>query len=443
MIAPVKKKIPAAKIIVLHAAPVEKDDAFPPPDAEWNPLRSISVQDFLEREIPDAEAAEIKIIEWRPAMTLYGGYYLALVEETAAFIKRADANARTLKAFGCRWFRNFFKNLDLIRKIFCPPPLSLPALVAGAGPGLEEVIPLVQEEYRRGSLFVLAVSSAAAAMEAAAMVPQMVIATDGGGWARFHLYECFRGNYLSETKEVPSFCLAAALTAALPSQCETLPVLPISDGSLWQVLVLKKLGIPFIVLPQRGTVSAAALDLAFALTKGEVFIAGVDLDNRDIRSHVRPYSFDRFHEEGASRINPVYSQTYKRSSLIKDGGSHGIYASWFAKQLEAYPKRLHSLGKNNPLFGSLETSVLNLSGLPETAGKPAPLRASRNISIPPGERPSHRALTFLRDSLENPEYSGKLAEELISLLLPGRKKPSPGELEEALVSSACRGGRNG
>jgi hypothetical protein len=62
------------------------------------------------------------------------------------------------------------------------------------------------------------------------------------------------------------------------------------------------------------------------LTKDEVFIAGIDLENRDIRSHARPYTLDRLMEGKASRTNPVYSQVYKRASLLKQGGSYGIYA---------------------------------------------------------------------------------------------------------------------
>ena len=349
MIAPLRKKVPGARIIALHAdAHPAADKAIPAvqrPDSRWHPGLGMTVQDFLEMEIPDSAAAEIRLLEWRPALALYGSAYLALVEESAEFIKRSDANARTFNAFGKRWLRNFFNNLEKIKNIVRPAPLSLPILVTGAGPSLEDAIPLIRE--RQGSLFVLAASSSAMSLKAAGIVPDMVISTDGGLWALFHLVECVRGNPIS-------YPFAASLTAALPSQCAALPVLPISDGSLWQTLILKGLNIPFIALPQRGTVSASALDLAFALTSGDIFIAGLDLENSGIRSHVRPYSFERFLEDASNRLNPVYSQTFKRSSLLKDGGSYAIYASWFEKQLAAYPKRLYPLGKNNNVFSAIE-----------------------------------------------------------------------------------------
>ena len=199
MVAPLRKRVPGAKIVALHAGKQGSLDSqcFPlytpePPDSQWYPETGRPVQDFLEGEIPDCQAEEIRILEWRPALAVYGGSYLALVEETAEFVKRADANAKTTMSFGRRWVRNFFKNLEIIRKVLCPAPLSLPLLVTGAGPGLEEAIPLVREAAGQGSLFILAVSSSVAALQAEGITPNMVICTDGGIWAAFHLFESCR-----------------------------------------------------------------------------------------------------------------------------------------------------------------------------------------------------------------------------------------------------------
>jgi len=444
MALPLKKKVPGAKTIALHVER-HKEARHEFVDTEWFPETGIAIQDYLEREIPDSEAAEIQILEWRPALIAYGQAYLNLVEETVNFIKRIDANTRTVKIFGPRWFRNFFKNLGFIDKIFLPAPISCPLLVTGAGPGLETAIPVIRKE--RAKLFILAASSSAAALKAGNLIPDMVIGTDGSHWAKYHLYGLFRDS--------GSFAhpLALALTAALPSQAKDSPVLPISDGSLWQTLILRGLEIPFMVLPQRGTVSATALDLAFTLTKGEVFLAGMDLGNRDIRSHARPYSFDSFIEEKAGRFAPVYSQTYRRSSLLKDGGSYGIYASWFERQLGSYPKRLHSLGENNPVFNSIETQSPSFATdkeeiLPRTTRTSQTSEDRMKLRIQSfsdneiGGR-ARRALAILERSLGNPDFSSKLEGELKTLLF-GSADVSGKELINAIYSLAGfnRGGMN-
>ncbi|MDR1566509.1 MAG: DUF115 domain-containing protein, partial [Treponema sp.] len=211
LIPPLRKKNNTARIIALYAEDSGKEiPAADCPDSFWSPGSGVSLQDFLESEIPDTGAGDIKIIEWRPSLGVYGERYLRLLSETAEFIKRSDANTRTVRQFGRRWFRNFFRNLALLSAALCPVSLKSPLAVTGAGPGLEETIPFIKEEQRRRGLLVLAVSSSTGALLARGVEPDMVIATDGGGWALLHLYECLR---YKKTKNI----FALSLTAALPS----------------------------------------------------------------------------------------------------------------------------------------------------------------------------------------------------------------------------------
>jgi hypothetical protein len=434
----IKKRFPGAEIIALHAGELPPRYPETPPDAAWHQGAGITVQDFLENEIPDTEAAEIRLLEWRPALAAFGGAYRGLVEQAAEFIRRSDANARTIKAFGRKWFRNVFKNMEIINRALRPVPFSAPVIVTGAGPGLEDALMAVRGAGQ--SLpFILAASSSAAALEARGLFPDMVIATDGGNWARLHLYECFRGKRLS-CDAAPSLPLAAALAAALPSQCEALPILPIADGSRWQALILNELGIPFISLPQRGTVGASALDVALALTSGEIFIAGMDLANRDIQTHARPYSFDYLMEEKAGRFTPLYSQTFGRSSLLKAGGSYAVYAGWFEKQLSSYPGRLFSLGRNNPVFNSLKTT----SFLPASAMNMRRASFYKTVTVNKGACSAERAIAVLEKALKENARS-EIYKELAALLFPGNPVPSWDELTGAVreLSGAYRGGRNG
>ncbi|WP_169312626.1 6-hydroxymethylpterin diphosphokinase MptE-like protein [Leadbettera azotonutricia] len=410
--------------MALHAANPAQFGNYPKenrPDASWLPESQLSLQEFLESEIPDLEGAEIKVIEWRPSLSLYGESYVQLLSEAAKFIKRIDANARTVKAFGLKWFKNFFRNINIIGQAVFPVTLDFPIVMTGAGPGLEDTIPLIREN--RSALFVLAVSSSVASLKAAGIKPDLVLGTDGGNWALLHFHECFRG-------EASNQAIAASLSAALPSQCGESPVLTISDSSLWQDLVLKGLGIPYISLAQRGTVTATALDLAFYLTRGTVFFTGVDLSNKDIRTHARPYSFDMLWEEKSCRLNPFYSQIFSRSEDIKTGGSHSIYASWFKTQLEAYPKRLYSLGPNNPVFENLAVSSLG-KALEAKGNSLSPIK-TKTLSFP--ENPAKTGAKILKSALINPLYTARLIEELCPLLCPEEAPISLDELGESLMA---------
>lgn len=430
---PLRRRFPAAKMVALHASPffnqynqAEKKAGA----AVWTP-GGRNLQKFLEGEIPDMEASGLKVLEWRPALAVYGRAYADLLEETLVFIKRIDANARTTRGFGRRWVRNFLKNLGLLRQLLYRPqglPVSnRPWIVTGAGPSLEASLPRIRELCAGPDpAVVLAASSSVPALAAGGISPEMVITSDGGIWALFHLYELFRRGGR------PPF-LAASLSAALPSQCAALPILAVADGSRWQRLVLEELGIPHINLPQRGTVTAAALDLALALTSGPVFLAGMDLGNRDIRTHARPYGFERLQWEAASRLRPRYSQGFVRARDMAAGGSGGIYADWFRGRIDSYPRRLYSLGQNSPAFDGLEAAEPLAVALPVSPASPGPFSSAFSIldrQVPEGSE--GRARNILRSHLTGADESGTLCGELGALLLPGEAVPKPERLAAEL-----------
>jgi hypothetical protein len=422
-----REKFPGAVILILHVSDffVSRNNyaaTFP----VWSPGSGGSLQDFLEDHIPDTEAASVALVEWRPSRTAFGKAYLRIFAETAEHIKRADANKRTTEAFGKRWFSNVLRNLALLKQAPLCRPFATPLVVAAAGPSLEEAIPRLTEGKKKSPLFILAVSSATPALLAADLTPDLIVSSDGGNWALLHLYEALR-------KPCPAF--AAALSAALPSQFAALPWLPIGDGSLWQTTLLQSMGLPFVSFPQRGTVTAAALDLAFLLCRGRVYIAGTDLASRDIRTHARPYSFERLLAEKANRLNPAYSQQFCRASASASSGAQEIYAQWFARQSAAWPDRLFSLGNNNPVFSARSADLL-LQDAEDKKPAPAAIVSLQDT------RAAEKALETLLGALDSEGTGNTILDELAPLLFPGGWSGGREDLQEA-VREAIRGGPHG
>jgi hypothetical protein len=417
-----RKKFPDSVILILHVSDFfvsqnNYSDSFP----SWSPGSGITLLRFLEDHIPDTEAASVALVEWRPSQTAFGRAYLRLAEETVEHIKRADANKRTAANFGKRWVRNVFKNLAILARAPLYRPFDAPLVVAAAGPSLAEVIPRLAERKKKAPLFILAVSSSAQALLAADILPDLILSADGGNWALLHLYEALR-------KPLPG-AFAAALSAALPSQFAALPWLPVSDGSLWQNTLLRSMGLPFVSLPQRGTVTATALDLAFLLCRGKVYIAGTDLARRDILTHARPHSFERLLTEQAGRLNPACSRYFSRARA--SSGSHEIYAQWFARQMDAYPDRLFSLGSNNAVFNKPSGDVFfqDQGGAPPAPAEIVSLRKDHALE---------EAVTTLLGALDT-EPSGKIIVEELAPLLTSGGAPAGEETMKEAVREAIRG----
>jgi hypothetical protein len=411
-----RRRFPRAKIIALHASafftrPVPGKPAAAEGTAAWSPGAGITPGEFLEREIPDTAIESVKIVEWRPALAAYGAAYRDLLAEAVRFVRRIDANARTVRGFGRRWFKNFARSLGILRRGFTIERGGAPWIVTGAGPGLEEALPLIAAMQKDGAT-VLAAASAAGALAAAGVTPALVISTDGGGWARLHLWETIRCG-----RGAPLF-IAASLYAALPCQCGDYPVLPLSDGSRWQEAVLAKMRVPHLAFPQRGTVTAAALDLALYGTSGAVFLAGMDLADDDIKTHARPYAFDRLAEESASRLAPGYSRSFARTRQTDAAAGYRVYAEWFAARVAALPGRVFPLGKNNPLFHRAPP-------LPAQSRASPPLFSVFPINAP---------VPSLADLPDTPAF----CRELAALLLPGEENPPPSLIRAEILTLTCK-----
>ncbi|MDR1867714.1 MAG: DUF115 domain-containing protein [Treponema sp.] len=334
-----KQKFPSAALIALHIS-----DSFMNRDgcSSWSPKEGM-LQRFLERTIPDVEASAIFVLEWRPALRVFGDRYLKLLSETVDFIKRIDANTRTTKAFAKKWARNFFHTITLLKTVYYNIHTETPIIVVGAGPSLEESLKQIRNAQHYA--FILAVSAAVPCLLNADIIPDFIVSTDGGTWSLFHLYECVR-----TPQSIP--CIVS-MQAAIPSQCSMMPFILLNDGNVWQHIILEKLHIPFMSMLQRGTVSATAVDYALRMTCASVGIVGFDMAPKDIQNHARPYSLDRFEEETVSRFNPLYHKHFVRTHLLNAGNSLNIYASWFKQQVPHYPPRLYTIGHNNPVFNSL------------------------------------------------------------------------------------------
>ena len=310
-----------------------------------------------------------------------------------------DAGKRTTAHFGRKWIRNFFKNLKLLNKTLVYRQSSLPVIVTGSGPGLEQALPIIAkiQEY----CIIIAASSSVQALSLHGIKPDLTITTDGGNWALKHLHSYTRTPDLY----VP---VAVNLSASLLSQLKSYAFLIINDNSFWQNIVLHELGLPSVIIPQRGTVTATALDLALLLSNANIYLAGMDFSNNDIRTHVKPYAFDNLFYGQANRLIPFYSVCFNRSFLLNEGGSMDIYSAWFKDKNISLAKRVYSLTDHKifdtmiPQFDKSKKNTEEIFNIVKTNGNP--------------DQFCQRGVNALLSALKDKKYSEQLKQELKALL---------------------------
>jgi hypothetical protein len=100
-----------------------------------------------------------------------------------------------------------------------------------------------------------------------------------------------------------------------------------------------------------------------------------------------------------------------------------VYAAWFKGRLEAYPRRLCSLGNNHAVFNSLKDSAA------EAGSGEFPQYAITELPV---ENPVEIASRSLIGALSDPRSSAALGGELQDLLFPDNPHPALGDLIEAV-----------
>jgi len=412
-----RERFKESKIIVLHAedhGSIQLEEGLP----VLSSAKDAEIQKFLELHITDVN--NTKIIEWRPSLNFYKEAYVKILSQAVAFIKRTDAGNRTTAAFGTRWVRNFFKNLNAINKNLLYKKMDIPVIITGSGPSLEDALPVIKEA--QSSHFIIAASSSVMALTAYGISADLIIATDGGSWALKHLYPCYRQKINA---------LAVNLCAALPSQCTNTPALLLNDGSYWQSFILHELSLPSVITGQRGTVIATAVDLALVLSSANIYLAGIDFSVNDIRTHVKPYSFDALFFGNANRFNPFYSESFKRAFYTSKGESLDIYASWFQTQADTWEKRIFSV-TDSKIFKTLKPVKNSNTKKTSDYFKEAPAQySSLNLR--------EKGAASLINALHNKEYARNIRQELSSLLFANKESVTDGELEAAIKKIALGG----
>ncbi|MCX7656582.1 MAG: DUF115 domain-containing protein [Treponemataceae bacterium] len=386
-------------IIVIHVSPLcEKHNPYRTSYPVWSPAHEERLFSFLERHVP--EGTNICLIEWPAAEKAYGSAYRAIKQTILAFIHQEQANKRTFQNFGKRWLKNFLINLKLLTVPLWFERGDQPLILCGAGPSLENTFPLIQRALTKSSCGILSVSSATASLTTHQIFPSLVLTTDGGFWARYHGFEVIRSTTCP---------LCMYLGAQIPSPLNERPWLLCTDGSLWQGQFLEALKLPFLHLPQRGTVSATALDVALQLTEGYLYLTGFDMGFQDIQSHARPYSLNTLLELRQNRCMPFYSSLWERTHMLQQGGAFQLYASWFKEHLEQYPERVQYLGVQSPS---------HLSNLPSTTQvEVKPTVPTRWYRVSWNRPSSSKHILHLFDMIIHDNSTGKYARRELQTLL--------------------------
>ncbi|MFP4373213.1 MAG: 6-hydroxymethylpterin diphosphokinase MptE-like protein [Spirochaetaceae bacterium] len=348
LISAVRRHLPACHLIAVSVLGIVRPEHRRAADV-YVDLSAGDPAELLSRAVRPADVAGLEALEWGPelrAAPRAGEAARLALRELAA---RHNAELATTGFFGRRYIRNAVRNLLFAGRPRTTAPGEKPVCIAASGPGLERACRWIRENRTHIELWAL--SSAAPALTARGITPDLVVHQDAGYYATLHLAEVVRldGGGAGKARTGSGPPAAAALpilmpaTAALPpGRLRSAPII-FHQGTRIEEELLSALGIEPRRTTETGTVAATATLLALAHSPGIVYLAGLDLCREDIRAHATPHAFEPYLSRGESRLRPFYSglaaDAFDRS-VPRAGGGPGerpvrgersleLYARWF------------------------------------------------------------------------------------------------------------------
>lgn len=351
---------PGAKLIEVHCndqiAPIDEAIEAADPAAEparWSPGSGGPLAAFLARHIDDLDIGSVEVVEWPPAERVFGAAYLRIKFETRHFLQERRATIHTTGKFGRLWLRNTLKRIAALPPLIDSLEVHVPIVIAASGPSLGKSIPLLNTY--QDSLFIMALPSAVPALEHAGIHPDMVVHSDPGFYAGYHLrsQHSFGKKLTVPMEAAPIY--SNGYRQSFPS------LLWLSTDTPIERFFFQALGVQPLSLSSHGTVAGIAFQLALELgsaaahgrlpgggTRRPLFFCGLDFCFEDILGHNKPHSFDPLLFSSHSRLQPIQEIFYKRSPRALEGDNSQTfalerYAAWFQNLSSAYRERVYRL----------------------------------------------------------------------------------------------------
>lgn len=272
------------------------------------------------------------------------------------FRRRRRVNRNTLRRFGKLWVRNTLRNLaggiprTGIEALEHALP-DVPAVVCGAGPTLDEVLPFLPALRRR--CLIVAVDTAAPVLQRAGVDPHIVVVSDPQYWNTRHMDQVRSGKRI-DARDHP---LLVAEPATHPRVFRLWRGPGLIAASLFPIgeFIDRRMGRRH-KLGAGGSVATAAWDLARFMGATRVYLAGIDLGFPFSRTHCGGSFFEERMIRTAHRLQPAEQGLHRYlhdanpipvtaaggGTLLSDARMD-VYRSWFSEQAIRHPEVTTSL----------------------------------------------------------------------------------------------------
>lgn len=330
---PLKKRFPKTKFFAIRYVSFFKDT-----DSKWDKVfyldDNLALSDRLFNYFGEEKLYSSLFFEWPASKQIFSGESsLAWSEIKKAILKSRDVLG-TRAYFSKRWFKNSLIFASSIKNPVTIKKINLPVIIASSGPSLRDSLPYLKEF--RNSFFLISVSSAFQPLFHNGIIPDLVISSDGGYWAKKHL-------------EFPakdcSTIFALETESAVPKKIlEKQKIIPLIYEDSQGKDFLDALKMPYMLSERCGTVAGTALTFALSLTENKVYLCGQDLAPSAGFQHTQPNALENGNAQKDFRLKNT--ETRITRSRFNSSQSLEIYRNWFISNSDYFSSRVMRLSDN-------------------------------------------------------------------------------------------------
>lgn len=339
-----RAKFTNARFIGIHYT-----NQFSSDEADWDKVifSDKSVQAQLYSYIGEEDAASVLFLSWKPSESAFPDEYRKTWNEIKLFLTTSKNVLATRMFFNKRWTKNSIKFCNYISRINAVScDTNIPIVITASGSSLSGLLPTLKK--CRNKFYLIAVSSSLYPLLYNNLIPDAVISTDGGYWAKKHLD-------VIKLFDVPPIPLFLSPESAVSTDLlKNSPVIPLCYGDGIETILLNFCKIPCVRAARNGTVSGTAAELALALTNSTVYAFGLDLAFSKGFQHTQPNSLEAKAASKDNRLSPLSTRTGIQGF---DTGSLSVYKDWFSTREPAFEKRfIRVYEEDSPLsehFGNI------------------------------------------------------------------------------------------
>jgi len=313
------RMFPNAKLLSLHMDTQIFKNTFKI-ENNWTYGDKISLKKLLYDFVPDFLLSTTSLIKWLPCTDCFPNRLIEIEKIIQQFFLERKGSLFTTAGFGRKWFSNAYNNFIFNNNIHEISKITSAVFIAASGPSLNQSFSFLKKYRNR--IILTALPSSLKALKYESIIPDFVIHTDPGFWAKEHL------KYLPD-KNIP---IIMPLTSAFIHKTDN-PIILFNQGSEIEKYLLPN---KTISTDPHGTVAGSAYLFFRKITNNPIIYLGLDFSFSDIKEHVSPHSFDIFYSTKQTRISSYLNLLYekmekylKTSINSKTTTAFSTYAGWF------------------------------------------------------------------------------------------------------------------